>query len=63
MQINASPNDMQAAGPQQMPDKDLSLYVAPQWKLIWWKFRKHRLAVFSAVVVLLILHCLVEKRF
>ncbi|MAS38263.1 MAG: peptide ABC transporter permease [Anaerolineaceae bacterium] len=45
---------MQAAGPQQMPDKDLSLYVAPQWKLIWWKFRKHRLAVFSAVVVLLI---------
>ena len=54
MQINASPNDMQAAGPQQMPDKDLSLYVAPQWKLIWWKFRKHRLAVFSAVVVLLI---------
>lgn len=23
-------------------------YSAPQWKLIWWKFRRHRLAVVSA---------------
>jgi peptide/nickel transport system permease protein len=28
-------------------------YVASQWKLMWWRFLKHRMAVFSAVVVLL----------
>lgn len=27
------------------------LYVAPQWKLMWWKFRKHRLALISAFIV------------
>nr|MBC7245353.1 ABC transporter permease [Chloroflexota bacterium] len=26
--------------------------VAPNWKLVWWRFKKHRLAVFSAVVLL-----------
>jgi peptide/nickel transport system permease protein len=25
--------------------------VASNWKLVWWRFRKHRLAVFSAVVL------------
>jgi peptide/nickel transport system permease protein len=29
----------------------LSIEVASQWKLIWWKFRKHRLAVFGGIVV------------
>lgn len=28
------------------------VYVAPQWKLVWWRFRKHRLAMISAVVLL-----------
>lgn len=27
-------------------------YMAPQWKLIWWKFRRHRLAVISAVLLI-----------
>jgi peptide/nickel transport system permease protein len=27
-------------------------YLAPQWRLIWWKFRRHRLAVISGVVLL-----------
>jgi peptide/nickel transport system permease protein len=30
------------------------IYVASQWLLIWWKFRKHRLAMISAVVVALV---------
>jgi peptide/nickel transport system permease protein len=25
--------------------------VAPNWKLVWWRFRRHHLAVFSAVVL------------
>lgn len=32
---------------------DLSIEVASQWKLMWWKFRKHRLAVTGGLVVAL----------
>ncbi|PRY00894.1 ABC transporter permease [Allonocardiopsis opalescens] len=32
---------------------DGGVAVAPQWKLVWWRFRKHRLAMVSAVFVLL----------
>lgn len=28
-------------------------FMSPQWKLIWWKFRRHRLAVVSGVVLAL----------
>ncbi|HLX80517.1 MAG TPA: ABC transporter permease [Burkholderiales bacterium] len=28
-------------------------YRASQWKIMWWKFRRHRVAVFSAVILLL----------
>jgi peptide/nickel transport system permease protein len=27
------------------------IYVAPQWKLMWWKFRKHRMALLSVFVL------------
>ena len=27
-------------------------YMAPQWRLVWWKFRRHRLAVVSGLVLL-----------
>ena len=30
------------------------VYLASQWRLMWWKFRKHRLAVISGVVILTI---------
>lgn len=30
----------------------LEFEVASQWKLMWWKFRKHKLALISAVVVI-----------
>ena len=26
-------------------------YVAPQWLLMWWRFRKHRMAMFCAIVL------------
>jgi peptide/nickel transport system permease protein len=29
------------------------VYVAPQWKLMWWKFRKHRMALVSVFVLAL----------
>lgn len=27
-------------------------YMAPQWRMIWWRFRRHRLAVAAALVLL-----------
>lgn len=33
--------------------KSLNVEVASQWKLMWWKFRKHKLAMASAVIVLI----------
>jgi peptide/nickel transport system permease protein len=35
-------------------EKEAAVYVAPQWKLIWWKFRKHKLALISGIVVVFI---------
>ena len=33
--------------------KGSAVYVAAQWKLIWWRFRRHHLAVGGTIVVLL----------
>jgi peptide/nickel transport system permease protein len=40
--------------PADLADKGNSIYVAPQWKLVWWRFRKHRLAVIGMVVTILL---------
>jgi len=29
-----------------------AFYVAPNWKLVWWRFKKHRLAMISGVVMI-----------
>ena len=34
-------------------EENLSLEVASQWQLMWWKFRKHHLAMTGAIVVAL----------
>ncbi len=34
-------------------DQEVTFEVASQWKLMWWKFRRHRLAVVGLVVVAL----------
>jgi peptide/nickel transport system permease protein len=35
-------------------EKEVQVYIAPQWKLVWWKFRKHKLALASGVLVIVI---------
>lgn len=35
---------------QLTPDQE-KYYMASQWRMIWWRFRKHRLAVFAALVL------------
>ena len=33
---------------------DERLFVATQWQLMWWKFRKHKMAMVCAVIILLL---------
>jgi peptide/nickel transport system permease protein len=35
-------------------EPEARLYVASQWQLMWWRFSKHRVALASGIVVLLI---------
>ncbi|WP_291659173.1 MULTISPECIES: ABC transporter permease [unclassified Bosea (in: a-proteobacteria)] len=39
---------------EEMTPEQERVYLASQWQLMWWKFRKHRLAVISAVVIVVI---------
>jgi peptide/nickel transport system permease protein len=34
--------------------EDERIFVATQWQLMWWKFRKHKMAVASAIVIMLL---------
>ena len=34
-------------------DAEEKVTVASQWQLMWWRFRKHKLAMAAAVVILL----------
>ena len=48
----------QPAAPAEPPVRkvkaDEKVYVASQWQLMWWKFRRHRLAMASGLVVILL---------
>ena len=39
-------------GPGAAATTEQRIFVASQWQLMWWRFRKHKLAVASAVIVL-----------
>jgi peptide/nickel transport system permease protein len=42
-----------AIGPGVLPEvREQRIFVASQWQLMWWRFRKHRLAVASGLVVI-----------
>jgi len=45
-----------AAGPKARPreEKEAHIFVASQWQLMWWRFRRHKLAMVSGVVIILI---------
>jgi peptide/nickel transport system permease protein len=44
----------QDAPPLETLEADSRVEVAGQWQLMWWRFRKHKLALVSAVVTLLL---------
>ena len=41
-------------GPPVTTEVEERVSVAPQWKPVWWRFRKHRLAVVSACVLIML---------
>jgi peptide/nickel transport system permease protein len=52
-------NAQAAGGPTATPvpalhDETSEAYFASQWQLMWWRFRKHRMAVICTVVILLL---------
>jgi peptide/nickel transport system permease protein len=53
-QLAVDPAPAPAHAPQGDTERaaEARIFVASQWQLTWWRFRKHRLAVVSAVVIL-----------
>ena len=48
--VSTAPFDPTSAG-RLTPEQE-RFYLASQWRLMWWKFRRHRVAVVSGVVLL-----------
>ena len=48
--VSTEPFDPGSAA-QLSPEQE-RLYLASQWKLMWWKFKRHRIAVVSGLVLL-----------
>lgn len=50
--VNPAPFD--ASTKEAMTPEQERYYQAPQWLLVWWKFKRHRVAVISALLLLLL---------
>ncbi len=48
--VNPAPFDPQRV--ERMTPEMERYYMAPQWRLVWWKFKRHRLAVISGLILL-----------
>ncbi|MGB9787519.1 MAG: ABC transporter permease [Dictyoglomus turgidum] len=38
---------------EEVPEKEEKIYVASQWKLMWWRFRRNKLAIAGLVVLII----------
>ncbi len=55
--VPAEPEETAAEAVVVIPglDHDVeAIYVAPNWKLVWWRFKRHRLALISGIIVIFI---------
>ncbi len=46
-----------------MSDQQKRVFLASQWKLMWWKFKRHRLALISAVLLAILYAMIVIAEF
>ena len=49
---DAPANPSETADPGGPPEENTAIF-ASQWKLMWWRFRKHKLALFGGIVLLI----------
>ena len=49
--VSTEPFDPEAA--ESLTEAQLRFYQASQWKLMWWRFKRHRLALISGVFLVL----------
>ena len=54
MADTTSPNASPAAIAADVPEAADAVSVAPNWKLVWWRFKKHRLAPIAGAIVIFI---------
>ena len=47
-----SPEPFEPLATEKLTPEQERFYAASQWKIMWWKFRRHRIAVFCAAVLL-----------
>lgn len=50
-------NPFNPAGAERMTPEQERYFQASQWQIMWWKFRRHRLAVWSGVILILFYLC------
>src|ERR671922_2849621 len=50
--LSLDPATTPVIAPSPVLGSDERLFVASQWQLMWWRFRKHRLAMASAIVII-----------
>ncbi len=50
--LSLDPTPTPVMAPSPLLGSDERLFVASQWQLMWWRFRKHRLAMASAIVIM-----------
>jgi peptide/nickel transport system permease protein len=50
----ASSATIAAAPGANVTNDEQRIFVASQWQLTWWKFRKHRLAIIAGVIIILL---------
>ena len=59
--VNKAPFDPQR--PEQMSPEMERYYMASQWRIMWWKFRRHRLAVIAGAVLLVMYFSILISEF
>jgi len=52
--VRPGPRATTAEPPAVAPDVEATAFVASPWQLMWWKFRKHKLAMIGGVVTILV---------
>ena len=49
------PKDMdmfeESLGIEEVTEEEEEIYVASYWKLMWWRFRKHKMAIISTLIL------------